>query len=181
MGFGSTHSRRPASSRTSRRGAAGLRRASGLRRAGEGGRRAGVELAGAIARRIRPAFNFKLLLGLVALWIVYEGLISTHSVVNLYKFGQERDQLKQDLAAAEARRDSLKTQLDRLESDDFIIEKLAREKLGLAREGEIIYRYEQQVPDGLDEAPLTPPIFDEGEEPPEQPERSERPPDSEEQ
>lgn len=172
MGLGDRQSRRPASSRVSRRKPERRRSASGGRPAGRASA-AGVAVAGTVARWVRPLLNFKLLLAIVALWIVYEGILSQHSIVNLYKFRQERNQLKQELAAAEARRDSVKKQLEMLESDDFIIEKLAREKLGLAREGEIIYRYEQPAPEGLEEAPLAPPIVDEGDEEPE------RPPDSE--
>jgi cell division protein FtsB len=124
--------------------------------------RSGGTLAGRLARKFHFLLNTKLLLALILLWIVYEGLLSQHSVVNLYKFRQERDRLAQELAAAEAKRDSLKTQVGLLESDKFTIEKLAREKMGLAKEGEIIYRYEEPATESSEETPLTPPIVDEG-------------------
>jgi len=141
-------------------------RKSPARRSKGGSRRsaAGANLAGRLAGMLRFLRNPKILLAIVALWIVYEGLLSQHSVLNLYKFKQERDQREKALAAAEAKRDSLKLQLQLLESDDFTMEKLAREKMGWAREGEIIYRYEESDPETTGEAPLTPPIIDEGEE-----------------
>lgn len=107
-------------------------------------------------------------MALVALWGIYEGVLSQHSVVNLYKFRQERNELKQQLAEAEAKRDDLKRRLELLETDSFEVERLARETMGLAREGEIIYRYDEPSPEGLGDAPLTPPIVDEAEESPDQ-------------
>lgn len=112
--------------------------------------------------RLRFFLNPKLLLVLIALWAVYEGLISQHSVINLVRFERQREGLRQDLADAQARRDDLRKKIDVIESDEFEIEKLAREKMGLVREGEILYRYEEPPESGA-EAPLTPSIVDEGE------------------
>ncbi len=115
-----------------------------------------------IVTRLRFFLNPKLLLVLIALWAVYEGLISQHSVINLVRFERQREGLRQDLADAQARRDDLRKKIDVIESDEFEIEKLAREKMGLVREGEILYRYEEPPESGA-EAPLTPSIVDEGE------------------
>jgi cell division protein FtsB len=117
---------------------------------------------GEIAGRLRFFLNPRLLLVGIAAWAVYEGLISQHSVINLVKFEREREGLRQELADAQAKRDELRSKIDLIESDEFTIEKLAREKMGLVREGEILYRYEDP-PETDAEAPLTPPIVDEGE------------------
>jgi cell division protein FtsB len=151
-------------------GSTGTRKSPARRaRAGSRGASSNLTPLGRAVYKLRFLLNPKILIAFVALWIVYEGLLSQHSVLNLYKFGQERDQLKQELAAAEAKRDSLKKQIGLLQSDDFTMEKLAREKMGLAREGEIIYRYEDAAPEDLGESPLNPPIVDEGEEEAEKP------------
>jgi cell division protein FtsB len=115
----------------------------------------------AIVNRLRFFLNPKLLLIAIAAWAVYEGLISQHSVINLVKFERERDGLRQELADARAKRDDLRMKIDLIDRDEFTIEKLAREKMGLVREGEILYRYEEPPESGV-EAPLTPPIVDEG-------------------
>lgn len=107
-------------------------------------------------------------MAIVALWAIYEGVLSQHSLLNLYKFRQERNQLKQQLAEAQAKRDDLKRRIELLETDSFEIERLARENLGFAKKGEIIYRYEEPAPEDPEEVPLTPPIVDEGEEKPDQ-------------
>lgn len=101
---------------------------------------------------------------MIALWAVYEGLLSQHSVLNLWKFRQQRDELRQELAEAEARRDDLKEKIALIENDEFALEKLAREKLGFVKEGEILYKYEDPVIEEGGEAPITPEIVDEDEE-----------------
>jgi cell division protein FtsB len=111
--------------------------------------------------RLRFLLNPRLLLVAIAAWALYEGLISQHSAINLVKFEHEREGLRQELADAQAKRDELRRKIDLIEHDDFTIEKLAREKMGLVREGEILYRYEDP-PETDSEAPLTPPIVDEG-------------------
>lgn len=102
---------------------------------------------------------------MIALWAVYEGLVSHHSVLNLWKFRQQRDELRQELAEAEARRDDLKEKIALIENDEFALEKLAREQLGFVKEGEILYKYEDPVIEEGGEAPITPEIVDEDEEP----------------
>jgi cell division protein FtsB len=149
-------------------------RRTAARRSRGGSRRSDANLTwlGKIVYKFRFLLNTRTLIVIVLAWIVYEGALSQHSVVNLYKFKKEKSQLEQELATAEAKRDSLKRQIELIESDDFTIEKLAREKMGLAKEGEIIYRYEEPAEEESEEAPLTPPIVDEGDHKAEKPDDS---------
>ncbi len=127
------------------------------------GARSGAAASALAARAARFVLSPKfLLVGLVA-WTLYEGVLSQHSVVNLYKFRQERNRLREELTQAEARRDALRQRLELIETDSFAQEKLARESLWLVKEGEILYRYEDPAPREGGEAPLMPPILDEGE------------------
>jgi hypothetical protein len=41
------------------------------------------------------------------------------------------------------------------------VEKMARERLGLVRKGELVYRYEEPAGGMLDQGPLTTPVIDE--------------------
>lgn len=54
-------------------------------------------------------------------------------------------QLKQDIAAVEARNAELQADIARLRSDPFTIEAIARDRLGMGRKGEIVYYF--QSPD----------------------------------
>jgi cell division protein FtsB len=51
-------------------------------------------------------------------------------------------QLKQDIAAVEARNAELQADIARLRSDPFTIETIARERLGMGRKGEIVYYFQ---------------------------------------
>jgi len=156
----------------------GLRRARGGRSAGSRAAqvgsarrgRAGASRPGSgavgpgpswISGRLRLLLRPRTVLVLLAVWAVYEGFLSGHSVLNLYRFKQERNELRRQLAEAEARRDELKRRLELLETDPFTLEKLAREEMGLARPGEIVYRYEEPAAESKPQGPLTPPIVDE--------------------
>ena len=100
---------------------------------------------------------------MIALWAVYEGVLSNHSLLNLWEYRQQTDDLRQQLAEAEARRDELRERIELIETDEFELEKLAREKLGFVKEGEILYKYEDPPLDKTGEAPITPEIVEEDE------------------
>ena len=73
---------------------------------------------------------------LVAVYVVCHLIYSGSSIVNLKV--QQR-QLAQELEAAYATQTELQAQLDYMSSEDAV-EKIAREKLGLVKDGEILIR-----------------------------------------
>jgi cell division protein FtsL len=65
------------------------------------------------------------------------GLISHYRMKKTYqKFEQELDQLSKE-------NERLRKEAEALKTDPHYIERLARERLGLSKEGEIIYQYEE--------------------------------------
>jgi cell division protein FtsB len=98
---------------------------------------------GRVRRVILPA-----LLGLALYYALFGG---EYSVFELRKARIERE--REEAALAERRRqiDSLRAWADSLNVDSATLERIARERFGMIREGELLYRY-AEPPDSVEEA-----------------------------
>ena len=98
---------------------------------------------GRVRRVILPA-----LLGLALYYALFGG---DYSVFELRRARIERE--REAAALAERRRqiDSLRAWADSLNVDSATLERIARERFGMIREGELLYRY-AEPPDSLEEA-----------------------------
>ena len=87
------------------------------------------------------------LLGLALYYALFGG---EYSVFELRRARIERE--REAVALAERRRqiDSLRAWADSLNVDSVTLERIARERFGMIREGEILYRY-AQPPDSAEE------------------------------
>ena len=63
-----------------------------------------------------------------------------HSLIDARRADAELEMMKAELLAAQARNDSLALRIDSLLHDDGALERLARERYGLVRDGEYLYR-----------------------------------------
>lgn len=81
---------------------------------------------------------FGLPLAVAAYYALWGGEYSAFDLIRLRQ--QQMDQSAQ-LVAARAELDSLRTVADRLENDAPTIERVARERFGMIREGEMLYRF----------------------------------------
>ncbi len=68
-------------------------------------------------------------------------LFGDKGVVRLHHVRRQQQQLGEQLRQLEAVNDGLKQQLDALQHDDRYIERVARTRLGLVREGEFVYQF----------------------------------------
>ena len=59
---------------------------------------------------------------------------------SLHKLREENEQLQRRIKLLESHNDQLEAELGRMKQDPDYVEKVAREKLGIVKEGEIIYR-----------------------------------------
>lgn len=79
--------------------------------------------------------------GVVALILfVVAAVYGDHGLVHLLRMQAEQRELERKVFELQQRNEHLRQQIRRLESDDWYLEKLAREQLGLVKKGEIIYR-----------------------------------------
>ena len=81
-----------------------------------------------------------LLLGLLVTAAIY----GKHGLMHLLRMQNEQRALEQHAFALQQGNERLRVR--RLQSDDSYIEKLAREHLGLAKKGEILYRVTPPTP-----------------------------------
>lgn len=89
--------------------------------------------------RIRRGIGLVFLLGLL-IWVSF---FDSHSLMKRLRWHQEYTQLKQENAALHREIGQLETKLERPPSD-ATIEKIAREQYGMQREGETIYRIDDE-------------------------------------
>jgi cell division protein FtsB len=73
---------------------------------------------------------------------IYFGLFGgEYSVFEVRRVRAERAELEEKLVALERTNDCLRARAEALQSDSATIERLARERYGMIRAGEILYRF----------------------------------------
>ena len=88
---------------------------------------------GRLTKALLPA---SLLLALY--WAVFGG---EHSVLDVRRTRIELAAETAEVARLRAANDSLRALVDSLETDPVVLERLARERFGLIRDGEVLYRF----------------------------------------
>ncbi len=66
-----------------------------------------------------------------------------YTALDVREVNRSAEALEAELETLELRTDSLRARADSLESDDMALETIARERFGLIREGEVLYRFTQ--------------------------------------
>lgn len=95
-----------------------------------------------------------LLAGLVlAVALYYAALGGEYSAVDLLRLKRDRRAAETELAGTRREVDSLRVRATKLERDRATIERVARERFGMIREGETLYRF---VPVDSASAPAKP-------------------------
>jgi cell division protein FtsB len=101
---------------------------------------------------LKPGTGRRLLAGAVLALAGYYALWGgEYSAFHLLRLTKERREADARLAQTRAEVDSLKALAGKLEKDDAEVERIARERFGMIREGELLYRF---VP--MDSAPPVP-------------------------
>ncbi|MDZ7780257.1 MAG: septum formation initiator family protein [Gemmatimonadota bacterium] len=78
------------------------------------------------------------LLALAAYYAVFGG---EYSILELRRARADVEASRQELVELERRIDSLRARADSLENDPATLERIARERFGMIREGETLYRF----------------------------------------
>jgi cell division protein FtsB len=86
---------------------------------------------------------------LAALWVIWIGAVSDHSLLRIWILSQQNAQVQHQLASARTDIDRVDRDLHDARSARIRAEKELREKHGMAREGEIVYRIRDDAPDSL--------------------------------
>ena len=98
--------------------------------------------------RLLKRFVLPALLLLAAYYAVFGG---EYSIFEVRRARAEVEAARAELAELELRIDSLRARADSLENDPATLERIARERFGMIREGETLYRFAQPRADGEDQ------------------------------
>jgi cell division protein FtsB len=91
---------------------------------------------------LKPGTGRRLLwLGALALAGYYALWGGEYSAFHLVRLKQERRAAEARLADTRRQVDSLRTLAGKLEKDDAEVERIARERFGMIRDGELLYRF----------------------------------------
>ncbi|WP_420127248.1 FtsB family cell division protein [Longimicrobium sp.] len=91
---------------------------------------------------LKPGIGRRLLAGGVLAFAGYMVLWGgEYSAFHLLRLKKERREADARLADTRAQVDSLKTLAGKLERDDAEVERIARERFGMIRDGELLYRF----------------------------------------
>lgn len=88
-----------------------------------------------------------ILTALVGLALYYAFFGGEYSVFELSRARSDQVRAREELARLRSENDSLRAWVDSLENDSATLERLARERFGMIRPGEVLYRFAE--PDTL--------------------------------
>jgi len=71
---------------------------------------------------------------------IVAAIFGDHGLIHLLRMRGEQQELEHVTFDLQQRNEQLRQQIRRLQSDDWYIEKLARERLGLVKKDEVLYR-----------------------------------------
>jgi len=83
--------------------------------------------------------RFMLRFGLAATLVLY-GLFDSHGILTHLRLLHQRAELEEKIRQAEVEQKRLQAEVKALDGDPKAIEKVAREKYGMVREGETVYK-----------------------------------------
>lgn len=86
---------------------------------------------------------FMMLSLLFILYFVLSFIFGDMGLINHHRMKKGYQNLEQELDNLSKENERLRKEVEALKTDPHYIEKLAREKLSLSKEGEIIYQYEE--------------------------------------
>jgi cell division protein FtsB len=88
----------------------------------------------------------KVLLLLAFAFIAYRFFAGPYGFLEIHKLWKEKNSLEEEAKALQAELIDMEIEKQRLTDDAFYLEKQARERLGMVREGEKVYRVIQEDP-----------------------------------
>ncbi len=92
--------------------------------------------------------HLRTLLGILAVVLLMDNIFGTHGLLAMRRMQREIAAVKKDLERMSEENRQLGQQVRELKSDPQLIEKIARDELGLARPGEVIIKIPQQPQSG---------------------------------
>jgi len=76
-----------------------------------------------------------------SLYLLFSFFAGERGIIELIKIHERATRMQHEITSIQAENNQLSMEIEKLKNDPFYIERLAREKLGMVREGEWIYRF----------------------------------------
>jgi len=112
-----------------------------------------------IASEATPGFlrrNVRQILGLALLALFFHDVFGTHGFLAMVRTQKEIKQIREQIGKINAENKSLSNEVNALKTDPKAIERIAREDMGLARPGELIFKLPDSGPPGVPQNPEPP-------------------------
>ena len=84
--------------------------------------------------------NARQILGLALFVLLMHDIFGTHGFIAMRRTQKEIEEIRQQIGKINTENKSLSDQVNSLKTDPKAIERIAREEMGLARPGELIYK-----------------------------------------
>jgi cell division protein FtsB len=75
---------------------------------------------------------------------VWFGFIDTYSILTRFRLSRQKSELQARTEALKKQIDEIEQKISSLESDPNVVERIAREKYGMRRKGETVYRIQEK-------------------------------------
>ncbi len=83
----------------------------------------------------------KVAVGLVALVMLGYTVFGEHGLIRMVRYKRQTQKLVKQSQNLKAENEQLRQEIERLKSDDAYVERLAREELGMVKNGEFVYQF----------------------------------------
>ena len=91
-------------------------------------------------KKSKCQYGYPIILIFLILIILYQTIFGEGGIIQLRRMERNLEAIKASTERIKKENESLKKEIKLLQSDEKYIEKIAREELGLVREGEVIYK-----------------------------------------
>ena len=110
----------------------------------------------------KKQFVKRILLLLAFAFVAYRFFAGPYGFVQIHQLWKEKNNLEKESKALQAELIDMEIEKQRLTDDEFYLEKQARERLGMVKEGEKVYRViqEDQLKPAEEAEPIQPPASD---------------------
>ena len=100
--------------------------------------------------------NARRILGLALFALLVHDIFGAHGFIAMRRTQKEIEQIREQIGKLNSDNKSLSSQVNSLKTDPKAIERIAREDMGLARPGEIIYKLPDSAKPGDPQKPDSP-------------------------
>jgi cell division protein FtsB len=85
----------------------------------------------------------RLLLAALCIWLAYQVIASEHGLIKISATKMEIERLEQETLQLASEKKSLDETVKLYQNNPFLLEKALRDQMGLVRDGEVVYRYDE--------------------------------------